>query len=87
MAAEWLIEPGTGVATSPDIAVTDSPVTLVLNTPAAAAEVIIESKGPGSVWVPLGVLSNSNPAQIVQGPGVWRVRRTAMSAAAGVYRA
>lgn len=87
-----IIPNGTAVATSADITLTDGQgTTLHLKSASPPAiqqgqEAHVEIKGSDNNYFTIGVLNHKEPAKLLTGPGIFRVRKLASEIAFGVDR-
>lgn len=84
-----LIASGTTLASSADFTLTGESSTLFFT--AAAAQIpdaiaLVEIKSDGGTYHIVGRITGTSPAQVLTGPGTYRVSRLACTVAVGVDR-
>lgn len=84
-----LLASGTTAASSADFTLTGEASTLFLDAATAQIPdviVTVEIKAASGVYHIIGNLTDENPAQVLTGPGTYRVSRLACATAVGVDR-
>lgn len=87
-----IIPNGTAVATSSDITLTDGEGTILhlksVSPPAISQgqEAQVQIKGSDGNYFTVGTLNHKEPAKLLNGPGVFRVRKLASEIPFGVDR-
>lgn len=84
-----LLASGTAAASSADFTLAGEVSTLFLDAATAQIPdviVSIEIKAASGVYHIIGNLTDENPAQVITGPGTYRVSRLACATAVGVDR-